>query len=236
MRTRISSVLVCSVLLAVLGGGLLGAETPSVTYLGRATIKIVTAKNFVIYVDPYGHGDYSQKADLLLVTHGHDDHNAVNLVKLNEKAVIAAPNGAVYTPAYRSVHEGDQFLVNDVQIRVVPAYNRNHSRQSSFGYLISFDGLTLYHAGDTSFIPEMNKLSSAAIDYAFLPTDGYYNMGGDEAGKCADAIQARYVTAIHSSADDMYDKANAAKLVRPNVLPLAPGESLPLKTKTSLMK
>ncbi len=67
--------------------------------------------------------------------------------------------------------------------------------------------------------------------YALLPTDGKWNMGGEEAGRCVDAIKPRFAIAIHSSGDGLYSKANAAKLARPNVLSLEPGKSMQLTKK-----
>lgn len=209
----------------------MAAETANLTYFGRSTVKIVTAGNFVMYLDPYAEGDYSQKADLVLVTHGHSDHNCVGKVTRKASAIVAAPKDAVDVPGYRAVKEGDEFDAGPIRIRVVPAYNKNHKRTNSVGYLVSFDGITVYHAGDTSFIPEMQELASASIDYALLPTDGQWNMGGEEAGKCSDAIKPRFVAAIHSSPTGLYDRSRAGKLARSNAIPLEPGKTIALQKR-----
>ncbi len=211
--------------------GTSGAAAQTLTYFGRSTIKIVTAENLVIYIDPYAKGDYSQSADLVLVTHGHSDHNAVGLVAMKDNCVVAAPSGALDGSSYRKIKEGDEFSAASIKIRVVPAYNGNHQRASSVGYVISFEGITVYHAGDTNFIPEMASLAALAVDYALLPTDGKWNMGGEEAGLCVDAVKPRFAIAIHSSGAGLYDKANAAKLSRPQVISLEPGKTLALTKK-----
>jgi L-ascorbate metabolism protein UlaG (beta-lactamase superfamily) len=200
----------------------------SLAYFGRSSMRIVTAAGFVMYVDPYADGDYSKPANLVLVTHGHDDHNAVSLVKLAAGATVAAPSGAVSVSGAKAVKEGDSFTIAGVTIKAVPAYNKNHRRSQCVGYLISFDGITVYHAGDTSFIPEMANLAAAKVDYAFFPTDGYWNMGGAEARKCADAVKSRFVAAIHSSPDGAYNKAKANALTGKDVIALPPGTILTL--------
>lgn len=217
-------------IVAIAGAGIAAAQAPSLTYLGRSTVKLVTADGFVVYVDPYGNGDYSQAADLLLVTHGHSDHAAVGLVTLKPTAVVASPAGAVSVPGSRAVKEGDEFAVGPVTVKVVPAYNKNHYRDESVGFVIMFDGLSVYHAGDTSYIAEMASLASMGIDYALLPTDGYYNMDGVQAGKCYDAIKPRFVLPIHSSPERMFDRARAAKLVRPGAIILEPGMTITLES------
>ena len=206
----------------------LGAAGPTLTYFGRATVRITASDGFVVYLDPFAPGDHAAKANLVLVTHGHDDHNAVHSIPLDKDCVLVAPAGALKAKGYRSVKEGDVFQVGPVAVKVVPAYNRNHKRQESVGYLVTVDGVTLYHAGDTSFIPEMAALAASRIDYALFPTDGYWNMGGEEARRCADAVKATHALAIHSSPNGLYDAGNAAKLAGPDVLPLAPGQAIPL--------
>jgi L-ascorbate metabolism protein UlaG (beta-lactamase superfamily) len=97
--------------------------------------------------------------------------------------------------------------------------------------VVSFNGVSVYHAGDTSYIPEMASLAALKVDYALLPTDGYWNMGGEEARRCADAVMARHAIAIHSSPKGLYDAALAAKLEGPDVLALALGETLTLQKR-----
>lgn len=65
------------VLAVAAGQGSAGAE---LTYFGRSSVKIKTASGLVVYIDPYAPGDYSEPADLILVTHGHIDHNRVKLI------------------------------------------------------------------------------------------------------------------------------------------------------------
>jgi len=220
--------LISLLLAAAVGAAPLAAAGPTLTYFGRATVRIVTSGGFVVYLDPFAPADPSVKADLVLVTHGHGDHNAVGTLSLNQDCALAAPAGALKGRDYRIVKEGDAFQVGPVAVKVVPACNKNHKRQESVGYLVTVDGVTVYHAGDTSFIPEMAALAGSRIDYALFPTDGYWNMGGEEARRCADAVKATHALAIHSSPDGLYDAGNAVRLAGPDVLPLAPGQTLPL--------
>lgn len=52
----------------------------SMLYIGHATVKIKTAQKQVIYIDPYQSGNYSDSADVVLITHQHADHNNLSLV------------------------------------------------------------------------------------------------------------------------------------------------------------
>ena len=202
---------------------------PELSYFGRATVKIRTAEGFVIYIDPYAPGDYSEPADLILVTHGHSDHNEVKLVARKPGTLILAPEGAVSDRGARSISDGDSFDAGSVKIRVLPAENGNHSRTECVGYLLSFDGISIYHSGDTNWLPEMATWSRYHIDWALLCCDGFYNMPPAEASRCAAAMKATHVIPIHSSKSGLFDEKNARAVTAPSLVVLKPGEKTPLK-------
>lgn len=206
-----------------------GSAEAELTYFGRASVKIRTASGMVVYIDPYAPGDYSEPADLVLVTHGHGDHNRTDLVKMKPGAAIAAPGGAVSAKGARAVSEGDEFSMGSIKVRALPAANKNHKRAECVGYLLSFDGIVVYHAGDTDWLPEMEGYGMYGIDYALLPCDGFSNMGPEEASRCAAAIKARTVLPIHSSKSDMFDAKNARAVRGAKVIVLEPGQSIRLE-------
>ncbi len=49
---------------------------PTLTFIGHASLKFKTSSGKTIYVDPFFKGDYSDIADVLLVTHNHSDHTS----------------------------------------------------------------------------------------------------------------------------------------------------------------
>jgi L-ascorbate metabolism protein UlaG (beta-lactamase superfamily) len=217
-------------LFAATAGALpLGAE---LSYFGRASVKIRTATGLVIYIDPYAPGDYSEPADLILVTHGHGDHNQVKLVARKPGTVLAAPAGAVSERGALAVSEGQVFTAGpagEISITVLPASNRNHPRKECVGYLASFDGIVVYHAGDTNRLPEMAGYAKYGIGYALLPCDGFYNMGPAEASQCAADIKAKHVLPIHSSKDGYFGEKNARAVTGQAVIVLKPGDEVGLE-------
>lgn len=177
-------------------------EKPTLTMIGHASTKIKTAEGTVIYIDPFAQGDYEEEADIILVTHQHDDHNQVRLVTQKDSTKVITNKEALTDGTYNCFEE------KGVKIEPVPAENSNHPRSECVGYVITFDGISVYHAGDTSYIDDMKELASKNITYAMYPIDGEYNMDAEEAGKCADTVGAKHNIAMHT---DFYDY-NAEKV------------------------
>jgi L-ascorbate metabolism protein UlaG (beta-lactamase superfamily) len=202
---------------------------PVLTFYGRASVKIRTTEGIVVYIDPYK-GDYSEPADLVLVTHGHDDHNAVAKVTKKPGCVVAAPAGAVPSTS-TAVVEGKELEVAGLRVLPVAAYNKNHKRGESVGYVLTIGSLVLYHSGDTSSIPEMSALAGRGIGWALLCTDGYWNMGPEEAAGCAKTIGARHSVPIHSSPNGLAQESNARAFAKaaPGGLVIEVGGSVSLE-------
>jgi L-ascorbate metabolism protein UlaG (beta-lactamase superfamily) len=213
-------------------GGTAAHTDALLTFFGRASVRISTGAGAVLYIDPYAQGDYSEPADIILVTHGHGDHNRIELPKRNPGCAVIAPPGAVEERNAIHLAEYSATTIAGVGISAVPAYNANHPRGSCVGYVLEFGGIKLYHAADTSLIPEMAALRKQDIDYALLPCDGRYNMGPDEAARAAVELGARHVIPIHSSAEG-YSGRNASLVRHPGVIVLEPGKTLRLKARAN---
>ena len=55
--------------------------SPTLLYQGHASLRIVTAEEKVIYIDPFAGEGYDLPADLILITHAHSDHTRTDLIK-----------------------------------------------------------------------------------------------------------------------------------------------------------
>ena len=197
--------------------------TPTLYYIGHASIKIKTSKGLVIYIDPSYGDDYSEPADIVLVTHFHEDHYRLDKLSTAKKYKLITPTEAIKN----GIHQ--KFDVLGIKIESVPAYNSNHSITETVGYILEFDGIKLYHAGDTSKIKEMSTFASKNITYALLPMDGVYNMGPEEATEVANIIKAKYYIPIHTSADETFSQENVDKFKVNNKVVMKPGTKIELK-------
>lgn len=192
------------------------------TFLGRASVKIKLLDGSIIYIDPYAgkKADYTEAADLILVTHQHGDHNQVDMVtKKGDTVIFQCP---------LDIGPGDSLERHGIDITAVPAANNNHPAGTGCGYVLNLDGLILYHSGDTSSLPEMADLKGMNIDYALLCMDGFYNMGAVEVAQVVQLIQPRFVVPIHTAKEGDFDQQNMDSLVSDRKIVVRPGDTIPL--------
>jgi L-ascorbate metabolism protein UlaG (beta-lactamase superfamily) len=185
--------------------------TVYVKWLGHAGFQIrVMGK--VIYIDLKKYGkvvETSEKADIILVTHNHGDHcSPPKIQKLRKKdTAVIAPKNCVSRIGgnVRSIKPGEEITVDSVRIGAVEAYNIKrfkpsgkpwHPKGYGVGYLIKIEGKTIYHAGDTDLIPEMQLIEN--IDLALLPTGDKYTMDNTEAAEAAVLIKPKIAMAMHT--------------------------------------
>lgn len=191
-------------------------------FQGHASFRLESSNGTVIYIDPFAGDGYDKEADIVLVTHEHPDHNKVDLVPLKAGAKIYRAADVLTDGNYLTVTE------NGITITAVPAQNKNHKITECVGFVLELDGVKLYLAGDTSTTEFMKNMHSMALDYAFLPTDGFFNMDVAEASACAKLIGAKHSTPIHMKPGSVFDQQTADAFEGPGKLIVKPGETLSL--------
>ena len=107
-------------------------------------------------------------AHLVLVTHEHKDHfdeaSVNNLVNPLTNVYTNARCDSMMQSGCNVMANGDHASEHGVTIDAVPAYNTTpghekfHPKGRDNGFVLTYDGLRIYVAGDTEDIPEMADL------------------------------------------------------------------------------
>jgi L-ascorbate metabolism protein UlaG (beta-lactamase superfamily) len=176
---------------------------PRIAYIGHSAFQLTSGGHEVV-IDPFVTGNPTAAMALdqlnpgtILLTHAHNDHvgDAVALSQKTGANVIATyelatflggkgaktiggnhggtiqfPGGsAKFVPAWHtsSYGEGGQFVAPGV-----PA-----------GFVVRFDGRTIYFAGDTCLFGDMQLIGDEGIDLAVLPIGDHFTMGPVDAAR-----------------------------------------------------
>ena len=190
-------------------------------WLGHDAFRIDAVKT--LYFDPYQISS-GPKADLILITHDHFDHCSLEDVsKIQHSATVIVTDkdsAQKLTGDVRVIKPGESITVEEVKIDAVPSYNTDkdfHPKKNAWlGFIVEIEGVRIYHAGDTDFIPEMKNFT---VDIALLPVSGTYVMTADQAVKAALAIQPKLAIPMHYGAivGDEGDAVNFQKALEGKV-------------------
>jgi len=190
-----------------------------ITFIGHATLMF----NFggrIVHIDPWTRfTDYSNlpKADLILITHEHQDHldpQAVKAIRSPKTDIVLTVKCAEKIEGGIVMKNGDVKTVQDLKIEAVPAYNMVHMRSKGVpyhpkgvgnGYVITLGDTRIYVAGDTENTPEMKDLEG--IDIAFLPMNLPYTMTPAMVADAATAFKPPILYPYH------YGETDTSRLV-----------------------
>ena len=166
-----------------------------------------------IYIDPFQISRSEPKADVILITHSHYDHCSIADIEkiIRQGTVVVVPPDCqskitkLENVEMQIMIPGDEFSVEGIKIQAVPAYNINkqhHPKSEEWqGYLVKFDKVIFYHAGDTDLVPEMQKLSGYGKKdnefVALFPVDGKFAMTAEEAAQAASIIKPTLAIPMH---------------------------------------
>ncbi|MDM5315576.1 metal-dependent hydrolase [Fictibacillus sp. b24] len=190
-----------------------------VTYHGHSVLEIQTGEHSV-WIDPFINGNGQAKikvsdvkADVILLTHGHNDHvgDTVEIAKANNSLVVAPFELANYISSQgveaHPMHIGGSRTFDFGKVKFTQAFHGSSYEEEDgtvvytgmpAGILFSHGGKTLYHAGDTALFSDMKLIGEfEKPDAAFLPIGDNFTMGPEDALIAAKWIGADITVPIH---------------------------------------
>ncbi len=196
---------------------------PKITFLGHSAFYMEGEKGKLV-IDPFLTGNpvaqikpEDLKVDFVLLTHGHGDHigDAVDIAKANNATIIApfelanycADQGANVHPMH--IGGARQFPFGKVKLTI--AHHGSAAPDGTYtgnpcGFLITMDGKTFYHSGDTGLFYDMKLIGEMnSIDVAVLPIGDNFTMGVDDAVKATEFLKPKMVIPMHFKTFDVID-------------------------------
>lgn len=190
-----------------------------VSYHGHSIVKIETGETTIL-IDPFITGNEltdlivaEQKADVILLTHGHNDHvgDTVEIAKVSDALIIAPNELAVYLGLQglrthgMNIGGAKQFDFGTVKFTKAFHSSSYQTEEDEFiytgmpaGILFTAEGKTIYHAGDTSLFGDMKMIGERhPIDVAFLPIGDNFTMGPEDAAYAVELLNPKVTVPVH---------------------------------------
>lgn len=160
-----------------------------ITHLGHSSFKI-RGKQASLVTDPFSPAMTGLKfpkveAEIVLISHQHEDHNQASLVGGNPR-VFAGPG---------------EYEVLGVKILGLATFHdekKGSERGKNTVFQIKMDGLTLVHLGDLG-----EKLTSQlvealnGVDLLLIPVGGVYTINGQSAAEVVAQLEPKLVIPMH---------------------------------------
>ena len=152
-------------------------------------------------------------ADLILISHGHQDHVGDVVAIARRTGATVASNyeiaGWLQQPAQglekvEGLQHGGGFTFDGrIRVKLTLAFHGSALPDGSnggnpCGFLLTFpDGTKVYDAADTALFGDMALIGEEGLDVALLPIGDYYTMGVDDSIRAIKLLKPRYVIPIH---------------------------------------
>ena len=158
---------------------------------------------------------FDNNLDLIVVTHDHYDHlgDTVELMKMNPRAYLFASYDLENYLATQFGISWDRIIpanvggyvdFNGINLALTQAIHSSEHGDPN-GVVISSEGVTIYHAGDTGLFEGMKLIGEVfKPDYVLLPIGGRFTMDPYQAAIAVEMLKPKkYAIPIHYNTWDL---------------------------------
>jgi L-ascorbate metabolism protein UlaG (beta-lactamase superfamily) len=169
-----------------------------IKYIGHSTFLLTTSDGTRIITDPYEPGSYDgavkyrsvgEEADVVLVSHGHPDHN----------------HTASVSGTFEVVDQPGETVVRAIRLLGIPTYHdtsEGSERGDNIIFRIEVDGLSVCHLGDLGhLLGEGIAVDLKPVDVLLLPVGGFFAVGPEESDSLIAALEPKLVIPMHFKTD-----------------------------------
>jgi len=196
---------------AALAAGLLiagtaaAADSPgrvTIRWHGQSFFDIQSSKGTRIVIDPHAieaYGRQSVSADLILVSHFHNDHTQVGVVQNQVRAkILYGLKGGGKRIDWNPIDE----TFRDIHVQALGVYHDNvegMERGKNTVFILEVDGLRLVHLGDLGHLLSDKDIKKIGpVDVLMIPVGGVYTINGAEAKKVVEQLKPKqYILPMH---------------------------------------
>lgn len=177
----------------------------TISFHGQSFFMVTTGKGKVIAFDPHYIEAYQlneekeKKADIICISHNHNDHNRFQIFENHKKAkILTGLKGASLKADWNSVNED----IDGIKVRSVGVYHDDMEgllRGKNGVFIVEVDGWRICHLGDIGHYPTPAQLKRIGpVDVLMIPVGGIYTLNGAEAKKVVDQIKPKeYIFPMH---------------------------------------
>lgn len=174
----------------------------TIRWFGQSFFQVETGDGTKMVFDPHSMPEFNRptcQADLVLITHEHDDHNQVDALTESKGAkVIRGLTVRGKRQEWAKVNE----TFKTIKVRTVPSFHdveEGLKRGKNAIFVVETDGLKIAHLGDLGHeLDEEHVKAIGPIDILMIPVGGIYTINGEKAKEVVKQLKPRlYILPMH---------------------------------------